>query len=169
MRNTSRALAAIGLLVLGCDSSTTSSPTDGTPTFLSGSTVVHRVTASGPDVDFVGPGGDATFSLVGILRSDGSASGQYTDQYGHANGGLHAVLDCVHVVGNEAWVSGTITSGNIAGGVGLPVTLHLVDNGQSANDPPDQISFANVGNSTLCTDEPVLDLFDMTNGEVRVQ
>ena len=170
MRNTSLALAAIGLLVLGCDSSTTS-PTEGTPSFSSGNTVVHQVTASGSDADFFGPGVDASFSLVGLLRADGSASGLWTDQFGHGNGGFHAALDCVHVIGNQAWVSGTITSGNTQGFdlTGLPVIARVVDNGRSANDPPDQITFSFVGDPTPCTAAPLFDLLDKTRGQVTVE
>jgi hypothetical protein len=171
MKRTVLALAVIGLPILGCDSSTTTSPTAGTPSFESGSTVVHRVTASGSDADFIGPGGDANFSLVGLLRADGSASGQWTDQFGHGNGGFHAAIDCVHVVGNQAWVSGTVTSGNFQGAdlTGLPVITRVADNGRSANDPPDQISFSFLGDPTPCTAAPNLPLFDKTRGQVTVQ
>jgi hypothetical protein len=170
MKGTLLPLAAIGLLVLGCDSSKTTSPTDGTPSFGSGSTVVHRVTAGGSDVDLAGPGGDANYSLVGLLRADGSASGQWTDQFGHGNGGFHAAIDCVHVVGNQAWVSGTVTSGNFQGFdlTGLPVITRLADNGRSANDPPDQVSFSFLGDPTPCTAAPPFDLFDKTRGQVTV-
>ena len=42
------------------------------------------------------PGCDANFSLIATLWADGSATGQWTDQYGPADG-LHAVVDCVKV------------------------------------------------------------------------
>jgi hypothetical protein len=81
--------------------------------------------------------------------ADGSVSGQYTDRF--ANGdGFHAVIDCLVVDGNRVWVSGVITSGRFTdpdtGEVfdlaGLDVFTSVQDNGTSANDPVDQISFS---------------------------
>ena len=76
--------------------------------------VVHRVSVGGPDacalLDGTHPGCDGDFSLTAIEYADGSVSGQYTDRF--ANGdGFHAVIDCLVVDGNQAWVSGVITSG----------------------------------------------------------
>lgn len=177
MRNTHLALAAIGLLVLGCDQSTSTSPTAGSPSFtsdgimanLSSSTVVHWVSVGGPDADLFGPGGDPNFSLNALLRADGSVSGQWTDEFGHGNG-IHAAVDCVNVVGNQAWVSGTITSGRIGDDdlTGLPVGTRVVDNGTSANDPPDQISLTNP-DPTPCTAAPDYPLLDMKKGQVTVR
>lgn len=170
MRYTSLTLAAIGLLALGCDQAPTTSPTIGPANIGGGTGVVNRVTASGSDADLIGPGGDANFTFSALKRADGSASGQWTDQFGHGNGGFHAVIDCVHVVGNEAWVSGTITSGNIFGFdlTGFPVGTRVADNGTSANDPPDQISFSFLGDPTPCTDAPGYPLLTKTIGQVNV-
>lgn len=90
---------------------------------------------------------------------------------GLSAGGFHAVINCVHVVGNQAWVSGTVTSGNFQGFdlTGLPFITSVVDNGRSANDPPDQISFSFLGDPTPCTAAPILDLNDKTRGQVTVQ
>ena len=67
-------------------------------------------------------------------------------------------------------MSGIISSGNV-GGVdvsGLPCITRVQDNGKSANDPPDAISFSFIGVATPCTAAPPLPLFPMTDGQVTV-
>ena len=134
--------------------------------------VVHHVTAGGPDACTGAgdkPGCDGNFSLVASQYADGTASGQYTDRF--ANGsGFKAVVDCVRVVGNEAWISGRITSGRAGDNdlAGLPFSTLVADNGTSAAQPPDQISTSHVGNETPCTDLSPWDLFDMPQGQVIV-
>jgi hypothetical protein len=138
----------------------------------SGPSVVHHVTAGGPD-SCTGhddkPGCDGNLSLVATLYADGTASGQYTDRFSHG-GGIKAVVDCVQVIGNEAWISGWITSGR-AGDfdlAGLPFSTRVVDNGASAVQPPDQVGTSHVGDETPCTDMFPWDLFDMPQGQVVV-
>ena len=141
--------------------------------------VTHAVSAGGPDVcQALGlkPGCDANFSLSAREYADGSVSGQYTDRF--ANGdGFHAVVDCLVVDGDRAWISGVITTGRFTdpdtGEVfdlaGLSVITSVQDNGTSANDPPDQISFSFIGIDVPCTDEPDLDLLDAPEGQVTVR
>ena len=107
---------------------------------LSKNNVVHHVSVGGADicVDIsVGlkPGCDGNFSLVANEKTDGSVGGQYTDQFGHGNGGFHATVNCLSVNGNEAWVSGVITSGNFQGFdlTGFPVITRVADNGTSGD------------------------------------
>lgn len=144
-----------------------------------GGPILHKVHVGGPDLcDHFGlqPGCDANFSLNAKLFVDGSVSGQWTDQFGGGWGGFHAVIDCLSVEGNEAWVSGVITQGvfhDLETGedfdfTGFPVGTRLVDNGTSANDPPDQISFSFVGDSTSCTEQPDYELLDVPRGQVKV-
>jgi hypothetical protein len=143
--------------------------------------VVHRVSAGGPDacVAFgaTHPGCDGNFSLTAIEYADGSVSGQYTDRF--ANGdGFHAVIDCLVVEGNQAWVSGVITSGRFTdpdtGEVfdlaGLYVFTSVQDNGTSANDPVDQISLSFIDFvPTPCTEKPAVPLLDAPEGQVTVR
>ena len=79
------------------------------------SPIEHRVSVGTPDacLHLAGthPGCDGNFSLTAIKRTDGSVSGQYTDRFAHGDG-FHAVVDCLVVDGNQAWVSGVITSGS---------------------------------------------------------
>jgi len=136
--------------------------------------VVHRVHVGSPD----GCGSlpcDANWSLLAIQYADGSVSGQFIDRF-WGGGGFHATIDCLYVDGSEAWVSGVITSGWAAG---EPVSARVRDNGTSANDPPDQISFSHMGADGddhphgTCEDyeklEPYYELFDTPQGQVVVE
>lgn len=150
------------------------------PAALATGPVVHHVNAGGPDAciffGFPHPGCDGNFSLVAHEYADGSVSGQYTDRFAQGDG-FHAVINCVSVVGFDAWVSGVITSGTFTdpdtGEVfdlaGLPVATRLRDNGTSANDPADQISFSFLGDPTPCTAHSPYPLFDAPEGQVRVR
>jgi hypothetical protein len=139
--------------------------------------VVHRVSAGGPDVCVAfgdRPGCDGNYSLVATQYADGSVSGQYTDRFARGDG-FHAVIDCLVVVGNDAWVSGVITQGRFTdpdtGEVfdltGLFVSTRIQDNGTSGH--PDQISFSDIEFDPLpCTDQLDFPLFD-TRGQVVVR
>jgi hypothetical protein len=136
------------------------------------STVVHRVSVGGPDACAglgIKPGCDGNYSFVAFKYADGSASGQYTDRFSRG-GGIIGVVNCVRVVDNQAWVSGWITSGGIGDNDfrGLPFTTLVVDNGTSANQPPDQIASSHTGDPTPCTDMVPWDLLDTPQGQVTV-
>ncbi len=139
--------------------------------------VVHRVTVGGPDLcDALGlkPGCDANFSLVALQMADGSVKGQYHDQFtpsalSPGGNGIHVAIDCLNVDGNQAWVTGVITQSRIPGLVGLAALTSVVDNGRSANDPPDQISFSFIGADLDCNTTPDLPLFPVPKGQVVVK
>ena len=177
MKRISIMLAAVALAALACQQAAPTAPTASnsvrTPLFANeannGNGVLHKVSAGGADVDFAAHT-DANFSLTAVEHGDGSVTGEWTDQFGQGQGGIHAAVNCLLVAGNQAWISGVITSGN-AGGVdltGLPVVTRVADLGRSANDPPDLISFSFVGNPTPCTAAPNLPLFPMTDGQVTI-
>lgn len=137
-----------------------------------GPSVAHRVSAGGPDACTAldaRPGCDGNYSLVATQYADGTASGQYTDRFSRG-GGIIGVVDCVSVVGNQAWVSGWIKTGGIGDDdfTGLPFTTLVVDNGTSAKQPPDQISSSHTGDPTPCTEMAEWDLFDTPQGQVTV-
>ena len=75
------------------------------------------------------------------------------------------------VVDNQAWIGGVITNGSATGEyvTGRRVLTTVVDNGKSANDPPDEISFTHLTNVS-CTDATprLLPLLLMTDGQVTV-
>ena len=130
--------------------------------------VVNRVSVGGPDFCGATPGCDANFSLSARIYSDGSVRGQWNDTLnGRSDPAIpvHIAIDCLVVDGNDAWVSGLITTKEFAG---IPVFARVRDNGTSANDPPDQISFQFEG-ETPCTARPNLALFDLDDGQVTIR
>ena len=151
----------------------------GTTVYAGGNGVIHRVSVGGADVcEALGEptGCDANFSLVALQRANGRVSGQWQDtlKLGNQPGdGIHVAIDCLNVVGNGAVLSGVITHGS-AFGVdvsGLRAIAAVMDNGTSANDLPDQISFSSIGNNSDCTTLTPLNfgLLDLTHGQVKVR
>ena len=49
--------------------------------------------------------------MKAILYADGTDKGQYVDKFDNTISGdrIHAVINCLYVDGNEAWVSGVTT------------------------------------------------------------
>lgn len=178
MRTPLAAALAIVLAFACTDQSLTSPDELSVSPNFNANPVIERVNASGNDAcEALGqaPGCDGNFSLHAHLRADGSVTGQWQDVFAGAQEGIHAVIDCMNVVGNTAIVSGWITHGQIFGNdvTGEGVITAVVDNGTSANDPPDQISFSFNNTGLVCTDLVIADfsglLFDMTRGQVTVK
>jgi hypothetical protein len=130
--------------------------------------VQHVVSVGGPDQDATNHT-DANFSLVAIQYGDGSVKGQWSDQFGQGQGGIHVAINCLFVQGNQAWVSGFITSGTFGGAdlSGLPVITRVQDNG--GGNTPDAISFSFIGVAAACTTTPNLPLQPMSSGQVNVR
>lgn len=116
------------------------------------------------------PGCNANYSLIALESEDGSVWGQFTDRFGNGEG-FHAAINCLAVVGNTAWVSGIVTSGtwNGADQTGRPVVTRVQDNGTSAKDAPDKISYSWLGDARPCTMKLNYGLFDAPQGQVKVQ
>lgn len=154
-----------GLVVIGT--------VDGTGTRVRG--VVHSVHIGGPDIcELFGlqPGCDANYSGSAVLMADGSARGQFIDTFAGGGAGLHATIDCLHVAGIDAWLSGVIKHGVTPRGfdlAGLPIIIRVRDNGVSAHDPNDAVSFPQIGNPTPCSMAPDLSLFEYVHGQVQIR
>ena len=172
------AVPAVALLAVACSEPTTPLASRNAPTIGSiaassdnGNGVIHRVSVGGSDQDAT-QNTDANFSLIAIQYGDGSVKGEWTDQFGQGQGGVHVDVNCLVVQGNQAWVGGIIRSGSTGqGGVdlsGLPALTRVADLGKSANDPPDAISFTFIGLPVQCTAQPNLPLLPMTGGQVTV-
>jgi hypothetical protein len=170
MRKLTVPLLAVAYLLIGCDSPTNMPTALKVPTLSlavgNGNGVQHRVSVGSHD--FSDPGQDANFSLIAIQKADGSVSGQWSDQFGHGNGGIHVEINCLEVVGNQAWISGVITKAFDETLVGVRTGTRVADNGTSANDPPDQISFSIIGALFDCHARRNYPLFDLSGGEVKV-
>ena len=133
-----------------------------------GTGILHRVSLASHDFGILKPGTDANDSFIAVQYADGSVEGQWTDQFGHGNGGYHIAVNCVEVDGNQAWISGIVTQSPFEEDIGQPAGTRVVDNGTSANDPPDQMSFSIVGVRFDCHAKRPYPLFDLSGGEVKV-
>jgi len=166
MKKTTIIIAALGLVAGG--------------TIANADGVAHHVSLGGADVcEALGlpTGCDANFSLVAIQKADGSVKGQWQDTFPGGLEGVHIAVDCVNVVGNGAVIGGVITHG-FADGVdvsGQRALTAVVDNGTSANDAPDQMSFSFFPTGgTTCNDLVPADfagfglLFPLARGQVNV-
>lgn len=106
--------------------------------------VVPRVSVGTPD--FIGPGGDANWQLVALQFDDGTVTGRLTDRFltdpelPIIAEGIHGEVTCMVVDGNKAWISGTAWYFSRGKSFEFPFFVRVVDNGKSANDPPDEIS-----------------------------
>jgi len=142
--------------------------------------IIHHASVGGPD--FSPPGVDANFSLVANMDVDGNVSGQWQDVFGGVIGGasgrIHVAVDCMTIVlsGRGAIVGGVITHGTVNGVdvSGQRAVTMVVDNGGSANDPPDQISYSwfapTIATCGIYTPDDFQGfLFDFTRGQVTVR
>jgi len=134
-----------------------------------GNPVVQRVTVGGADATLFGPpGSDANFSLIAVERADGTVTGQLHDSWSK-NSGFHAVIDCLSVDGNDAWVSGTVTKSVAPAFVGRTVNIQVRDGGDAGED---MITFATFFLPVTCVDQFAFEdigwLFPVNNGQVKV-
>jgi len=169
----------VSALVVSCSDQPTSTAVDG-PQFARSGPLVHHVSVGGPDA-CQPPGCDANFSLVANEYADGRVSGQWVDSFGNVTA-LHVAIDCLNVSGNAAVVGGVIKAWNGQNPtfVGRRALTAVRDNGTSANDPADQISYSwystnpeNWTQTATChtwTPEEWFDLLlDLTHGQVKVR
>ena len=171
-------IVTIAMLMTACNenASPVASATDENPDIsLAKGKIVNFVSAGSNDAcEAFGleKGCDGNFSLVATESADGTVSGQYQDTFSGGGEGVHAKIDCFHVIGNGAVVSGIVTKGGSLYDVGSRVITAVVDNGTSANDSPDQISFTfAVPPDFNCEDFVPGDfpLNDLTTGQVTVK
>lgn len=134
--------------------------------------VIHHVSAGGADAnvnpDTTKPGFNANYSLVANVMGDGSVRGQYTDQFGHGDGGFHATIECVYIEGNRAWITAVGTSGTYGSinAKGLYIYTSVIDGGKEG----DQISYSYARKVSVdCKKKPNTQMFDVLNGQVTVR
>jgi len=108
-------------------------------TTLSSGPVVQSATGAG---HFTVGGELRTFSFNALKFADGTVQGQYELFSRSAATRIHGDVVCLSVVGNHAWVGGSQDQSNdpVAFPAGGENGFQTVDNGEGANDPPDQLS-----------------------------
>lgn len=134
------------MLGAGCEAATTV-PQLATPRAvlsIAPQMVVRSVTGTG-HVDVPVDGSDVfrNFSFTALERADGSVSGQFEFQARHVPIRVHGRVTCLTIVGNAAWLGGVVEQVSDPPFItppGTPVRWRVVDNGQGAVSPPDQVS-----------------------------
>jgi hypothetical protein len=115
------------------------------------------------------------FEFKAAGNPDSSASGRY--RYREIDDGVpfdaSGPITCMTVVGDQAWIGGTITDSNDPTVIGAGSWWHVTDNGQGANDPPDITTFLGIGTlaqtQAFCdTYPPYKHPFAIDGGNIKV-
>jgi hypothetical protein len=112
------------------------------------------------------------FSFGAIQQDNGRVAGQ-AELHNRATGDfVHIDIDCLRVVGNTAFVSGTVTKSSNTDMVPLEsiVVFEAIDNGEGINSPPDRLSRLALAD---CNNPPNFEeinaLFDIQLGNIQVR
>ena len=116
------------------------------------------------------------FGWKAELKFDGSADGwfNYRDVEDGTPFTAAGAVTCLTVIGNDAWVGGTITHSNDPKMVGLGGWWHVTDNGEGATAPPDITTFLGVGSleatQAFCDNHPAYRFpFPIDGGDIQVR
>ncbi len=156
---------------LGCEP--VAQPEVDAPNFANARGVVQSVTGLGLHTD-----ADAkrTFSYAAVKYADGTVKGEWEGYNRSLGPGARAHGDvlCFEIKGNKAWIGGLIEQfPTRPERVGLEFGWRVIDNGQGANAPPDQITRTlRIGApaSDFCTSAPDIGfLHDVEAGNIQVR
>jgi hypothetical protein len=133
-----------------------------------GSAPVHWASGGGT-VEYAGALN--THAFIAQIDAGGNVKGQAEFQLRYIDTTVHAEVNCLTVVGNNAWIGGTITrtSNPAQVGLGLQILFQVQDNGEGDAHPPDMTSPLVWGAVPSCSATPPLGLIEWTNGNVQVK
>ncbi len=145
-RNLTAPVLAAVFTVVACENAVEPEPNMPGPSF-SANPVVQSVSGSG---SFIAPAGDwRTFSFTARRHADGTVAGQWQRirrQPGNASQSKsHGIVTCFTIVGTQAFLGGVTTTGLFSTPPNNENAWRVVDNGQGASAPPDQMSLEFVG------------------------
>lgn len=102
-------------------------------------------------------------------RADGTVEGWY-HSVARGPGGAHirVSVECLHVVGDQAWATGTIVAAENPDNIGRPYSVRFVDNGEGAGAEPDEIGVERFADYD-CTTEPDIALRQLTMGNIQIR
>jgi hypothetical protein len=116
------------------------------------------------------------FGFNAKVKGDGSADGwfNYRDVEDGAPFSANGPVTCLTVLGDDAWIGGTIERSNDPSVIGLGAWWHVTDNGEGANAPPDVTSFLGVGSlattAAFCAGHPPYRFpFAIDGGNIQVR
>lgn len=126
---------------------------------------VHMASGGGTvDVN----GALSTIAFTAHVDAAGAVNGQAQFQLRDQDLRLHVDVDCLSVLGNEAWIGGVVTLSNDPTRVGTRVLWRVQDNGEGGG-AIDQTSLPVPGTPGDCLQQPALPLVPWTNGNVQVK
>jgi hypothetical protein len=174
MRNIRFSLLVLcGMLVTACEQKLSEGPTaPAAPSFSAGEGVSAAAAGSG---GFIQANGELRkFTFAATTFPGGRVDGQFELVAGNADLVAHGTVTCMTVIGNQAWVGGTLDRNSI----GAPFThgwWRAVDN--SATGEPDQISLAVVANNpsgslaaAFCENTPAAPALNtVTHGSITIR
>jgi hypothetical protein len=101
-------------------------------------------------------------------HADGSVTGWYhASARGPGGADVRVCVECLHVIGNQAWAGGTIVSAVNPDNIGRPVSMRFIDNGEGASAPPDE--FGGIWEYHDCATEPGLSTRQLTIGNLQIR
>lgn len=165
------ALVLCAAMLSACGAERTQAPIDG-PSLTVSAGVLAAATGSG---GFIAANGELrSFTFAAITHRDGTVGGQFQLVAGNADLVAHGTVTCMRVIGNQAWVGGTIDRNSID----LPLThgwFRTVDNAGSGS--PDQISLLVIANNpagnllqAYCANTPEFPpLNTVTHGSITIR
>ena len=88
-----------------------------------------------------------TFTFGAQRNSDGTSDGQwhYKDVEDGVTWDVDGPVTCTTIIGNHAWVGGTIEHSSDPSYTGLDMWFQVIDNGEGHNAPPDITTLIGVG------------------------
>lgn len=111
---------------------------------------------------------ERTVTFIVRKYADGSVDGWYNASVrGPGDADVRVRVECLHVVGNEAWAGGIIMKAVNPANVGRPVSMRFVDAGEGGNAPPDE--FGGIWEYHDCATEPDLSTRPISIGNVQVR
>jgi hypothetical protein len=108
--------------------------TDAPALLMNGNGVVASVTGIGR------PQGTRFYTVDARRMKDGTATGWFhANTVGKGGARVRVAVNCLHVNGNRAWGGGVIVAAVNPANIGLPFAFRVIDNGEGAGAPPDEI------------------------------
>ena len=160
------------LMFLGCSEAPTAvpPPSEG---HIAGNPVVASATGAGHFQNLLHR---RTFSFSAVRRHDGSVYGQFQGFNRAFGNRLEGIVTCIGTrSGNIAYIGGIVKTATRPSRIGTDAIFTVVDHGEGASSPADQISFlfANLptGFATAYCDDPFDlpgGLNDILNGNIQV-
>jgi hypothetical protein len=114
-----------------------------------------------------------TFSFTARTDSSNNTIGQAQLDNRAQNAVDHLTINCLNVVGNVATMSGVVEKSTVNGQPGFPkgtsILFRVVDNGEGANAPADEMSLVYLNSGISCNAHVILPLNPIDGGNVQVR